>query len=334
MSHILTQELLENAARDEQNIKGIQEEAETARVDPEDIRPLVEQDIHEGKQGVLDPNLLNSLACLNGLASDLAICQDVKKQHEALLPREEENERRLRETLRTLPPKIGGVPVFGPTSQQRTKILMARSVSVILLMSGYATFVNFLHEQMGWTWLISTTLPLVGVLGVGFAVKAFFDLLSKHSHKAWRWLFFGTFVLVIILACLFFYLIAGEYFESQKITLVGGVGSQDAGPEISEHGSKMRFFYGMLLEILAAGLAWTFSDEIVREATNMNGEIDNPDIQKLEALVAQSQAQQKYHSSRIGLAKGLVATINTGIQRLKNDGTRIYSKIYAELSQK
>jgi hypothetical protein len=32
--------------------------------------------------------------------------------------------------------------------------------------------------------------------------------------------------------------------------------------------------------------------------------------------------------------KGLVATINTGIQRLRNDATRIYTKIYAELSQK
>jgi hypothetical protein len=334
MSHILTQELLENPARDEQNIKGIQEEAETARVDPEDIKPLVEQDIHEGKQGVLDPNLLNSLACLNGLASDLAICQDVRKQHENLLPKEEENERRLRETLRALPPKIGGVPVFSPTPQQRTKILFARGVSVVLLLAGYATFVNFLHEQMGWTWLGSTTLPFVGVLGVGFAVKAVFDQLSKHSHKAWRSIFFATSVLVFILACLFFYLIAGEYSDAQKITPIGGRGAQDAGADISDHGSKMRFFYGMLLEILAAGLAWAFSDEIVHEATNMNGEIDNPDVKKHEVLIAQSQAQQKYHSSRIGLAKGLVATINTGIQRLRNDATRIYTKIYAELSQK
>lgn len=334
MPHVLTQELLEDAARDEHNIKGIEEEAETARVDPDDIRPFVEQDIRDGKKG-LNANLLNGLAGLRGLAADLAICKDVKKQHEALLPKEEQNEQHLRENLKTIPRKIGGVAVFSPTSQQKTKIYMARAVSVVLLIAGYATFVNFLHEQMGWTWLGSTTLPFVGVLGVGFGLKAFFDLLSKKSHKAWQVVFVSTFVLILILAGLFFYLIAGEYQDASKITLIPDSSGADAGGmDLGEHGSKMRFFYGMLLEILAAGLAWSYSDEIVREATNMNGEVDNPDLKKQEVLIAQSQAQQKYHSSRIGLTEGLIATIHTGIQRLENDGARLYSKIYAELSQK
>ena len=166
MSHILTQRSLEDESRDTDNIKGIQDEVDTARVDPEDIKPLVEQDLTEGKQG-LNPNLLNSLACLNGLASDLAICRDVKKQQEILLPKEELHEKELADKMRALASKIGGVPVYSPTPQQRSKVYLGRGVSVVLLVSGYATSVNFLHEQMGWTWLGATTLPFVGVLGVG-----------------------------------------------------------------------------------------------------------------------------------------------------------------------
>jgi len=306
----------------------MQAQADGLRLDPEEIEVLAKDDastpqiLHHASTQV-ENEFKDERVSLDHWSKDASVRRETAKA----------NEERNRKELHNLEDNgekwsdDGKVTQLGPGD--KTKIWMARGVSIILLVAGYVSMTTFLHEQMGWTWLSSVFLPLIGVLGVGLIIKAFFGVLAGKSQKGWAIAFFISILLIVILGCGFFYLLSQEYGSSQTIVLIGDDKSADAA--IGDHGSAWRFYLGMLLEILSAGVAWAYSDHIIKESTRTNGTRLSDKWEALANELAKAVKEEEFYASRIAHAESLKAIIHSVDQRLQGEAVRLYQIAKANL---
>jgi len=324
----ITEQNFKDVSMDAELTHWMQAQADALRLDPEEIELLAKDDAST-------PQILNHASTqIEKEFKDERVSLDLwSKDASARRDTAKATEERNRKELNSLESNgekwadDGRVTQLGPGD--KTKIWISRGVSIILLVAGYVSMTTFLHEQMGWTWLTSVFLPLIGVLGVGLIIKAFFGVLAGKSQKGWSVAFFVSILLIIGLACRFFFLLSQEYGGSQTLTLIGD--DTPAGVAVGDHGSAMRFYLGMLLEILSAGVAWAYSDHVIKEATRTNGTRLSDKWEALAQHLAEAVKQEEFYASRIAHAESLKAIIHSADQRLQSEAVRQFQVAKAKL---
>jgi hypothetical protein len=321
MSTPITEQNFKNASMDADLIHWMQTQADGILLDPEEIELLAKDNVSVSTSHLLhhattkiDKEFNDERVSLSHWSQDASTRRATAKA----------NEERSRKELSKLEANgekwadDGKVTHLGPGDN--TKIWVSRGVSIILLVAGYVSMTTFLHEQMGWSWLSSVFLPLIGVLGVGLIIKAFFGVLAGKSQKGWSIAFFVSILLIVGLACCFFFFLSQEYGGSQKLIIIDD--NTPAGSAVGDHGSAIRFYLGMLLEILSAGVAWAYSDHVIKEATKTNGTRLSDKWEAVAQHLAEAVKQEETYASRIAHAESLKAIIHSAEQRLQAEAVR------------
>jgi len=247
MATPITEQNFNDSSMDSHLVEWLEKQVGAVRVNPEDIRLLA------GKSASKTEVLNHASAQMGGFNDERVI---LKRWHEDASKRRHEkkaSEERQRKELHDLEANNKKYSFDNEVVQlspgDKTKIWMARGVSIVLLVAGYVSMTTFLHEQMGWTWLASVFLPLIGVLGGGLTIKLAFDHLGEKSLKWWSIAFFVSIILILGLSF---------RFVQVKIMHANGVASV--------HDSISCFNLGMLVTSLSAGVAWAYSDRLIRKA--------------------------------------------------------------------
>lgn len=308
-----------NPLNDNELTKHIEEACRSVKIDPAEIRDLAASSeisklkIRSYAEAQFESALAAEKVLLNGWIED-------SDAHLARFKKEElridEEIKHLRATKR---PEIGA-EVLDISPHVKNKIWLTRGISIVALVVGCFTTFGLLTEEMQWPWFLAAPASLLAVFVIGGAIKVFFNLLAEQGLTNWKIAFYVVFGILVISGFTFFYFLSKE--PGGNIIITRGV-----DPTSKELITQWRFFFGITCEILAASLAWAYSDKLIRDSIRKTGIIKNPELEALELEKENILVSINLWSSRITLAKSLIKTIQSADANLQADAERIFEEV-------
>jgi hypothetical protein len=307
-----TFETFKNNSNDSELSKYIEETCKSVKLDPSKIRELAASSdttklkIRSHAESQFYSALGNEKASLNGW---IKIAQEN-------LDRAKNEEKSRDEAIKDLA-KRGGITTIGKAvvdlpPHMKNKLWLCRGISIVALIIGCVSTFGLLYTQIGWDWWLAAPASLLAVAVFGGAVKIFFDQLSTHGKMWWNVGFYCVFALLIVTGLGFFFFLAQEY-----------------GKDILDHQDNkwLRFFLGLTSEIMGAGLAWGYSDKLIRDHTRSDGVGQSQEYEELEKRRKEAETARDLWSSRITLANSMIVTIQSADANLQADAERLFEEV-------
>lgn len=207
----------------------------------------------------------------------------------------------------------GGKSIVDLPSHMKNKVWLCRAISIAALLIGYVSTYRLLYTQVGWDIWLAATVPFIPVGLLGGGIKIFFDNLASHGKNHWNIGFYSVFFLVIITGLGFFYLLAQEY---GKDILESNIGYE-----------WLRFFLGLTSEVFGAGLAWAYSDKLIREHTRTDGTGTSQKYVELEKRWKEATKEKILWDTRITLADSLIEIIRNSDANLQAEAESLFDEI-------
>jgi hypothetical protein len=315
-----TFETFNNPLNDNELTNHIEETCRSVKIDPAKIRDLAASSeisklkIRSHAEAQFESALAAEKVLLNGWIenSDAHLARFKKEEL-----RIDEEIKHLRATKR---PEIGA-EVLDISPHVKNKIWLTRGISIVALIVGCFTTFGLLTNEMQWTWFLAAPASLLAVFVIGGAIKVFFNLLAEQGLTNWKIAFYVVFGILVISGFTFFYFLSKETGDRVFIITRGGNETN------KEFITQWRFFFGIVCEILAASLAWAYSDKLIRDCIRKTGIIKNPELEALESEKENILSSINLWSSRITLAKSLIKTIQSADANLQADAERIFEEV-------
>jgi len=213
--------------------------------------------------------------------------------------------------------KRGGIMTIGKVvldlpTHVKNKFLLCRGISIVALIIGCVSTFGLLYTQIGWDWWLAAPASLLAVGIFGGAVKLFFEQISTHGKMWWNVAFYCVFALLIVAGLGFFFFLAQEYGKD---------------PLDHEDNRWIRFFLGLTSEIMGAGLAWGYSDKLIRDHTRNDGVGQSQEYEELEKRRKLAETERDRWSSRITLANSMIVSIQSADAIFQADAERFFEEV-------